>query len=139
MESNVDYLVLPSGRQVSLPFEQLLIFSTNLEPSALCDEAFLRRIPYKVEVFDPTEVQFRKLFDEQLARMGFKVEPGTIDQLIEYHYKRVGRPFRFCHVLDLIEQCRDFCEFHRRPSLFNKDIMELAVLNYFSGMTTSSH
>ena len=136
MESGSDFLNLPSGRQVSLPFDQFLIFSTNLEPSHLCDEAFLRRIPYKVEVFDPTEIQFRRLFDQELNRLGFQVEEGTIDQLIEYHYKRVGRPFRFCHVLDLIEQCRDFCEFHRRPALFNKDIMELAVLNYFSGMAT---
>ncbi|MEL7496894.1 MAG: AAA family ATPase [Planctomycetota bacterium] len=134
MESGSDFLNLPSGRQVSLPFDQFLIFSTNLEPSELCDEAFLRRIPYKVEVFDPTEIQFRRLFDVELQRLGFEVEEGTIDQLIEYHYKRVGRPFRFCHVLDLIHQCRDFCEFHRRPNLFNKDIMELAVLNYFSGM-----
>ncbi len=134
MESGHDFLNLPSGRQISLPFEQLLIFSTNLEPETLCDEAFLRRIPYKVEVFDPTEQQFRDLFDEKLAVMGFEVEPGVIEQLIEYHYKRVGRPFRFCHVEDLINQARDFCEFHQQPLMFKKDIAELAVLNYFSGM-----
>ena len=57
MESGNDFLNLPSGRQVSLPFDQLLIFSTNLDPVKLCDEAFLRRIPYKIEVFDPTEEQ----------------------------------------------------------------------------------
>lgn len=134
MESGMDFLNLPSGRQISLPFDQLLIFSTNLDPSSLCDEAFLRRIPYKVQVFDPTEPQFRTLFDSELERLGFEYEPGVVDHLIEYHYKRVGRPFRFCHVLDLINQCRDFCEFHRRPKQFSKDILELAVLNYFSGM-----
>ena len=135
MESGNDFLNLPSGRQISLPFEQLLIFSTNLDPTDLCDEAFLRRIPYKVEVFDPTETQFRNLFDSELERLNFQVEEGVIDHLIEYHYKRVGRPFRFCHVQDLIFQCRDFCEFHRRPNHFAKDVVELAVLNYFSGMT----
>lgn len=135
MESGNDFLNLPSGRQVSLPFEQLLIFSTNLEPATLCDEAFLRRIPYKVEVFDPTETQFRRLLGRELERSNFDVEEGVIDHLIEHHYKRVGRPFRFCHVLDLIHQCRDFCEFHRRPNQFSKDILELAVLNYFSGMS----
>ena len=134
MESGNDFLNLPSGRQISLPFEQLLIFSTNLDPTDLCDEAFLRRIPYKVEVFDPTETQFRNLFNSELERLNFQVEEGVIDHLIEYHYKRVGRPFRFCHVQDLIFQCRDFCEFHRRPNHFSKDIVELAVLNYFSGM-----
>ena len=134
MESGNDFLNLPSGRQISLPFEQLLIFSTNLDPTDLCDEAFLRRIPYKVEVFDPTETQFRNLFNSELERLNFQVEEGVVDHLIEYHYKRVGRPFRFCHVQDLIFQCRDFCEFHRRPNHFSKDIVELAVLNYFSGM-----
>jgi hypothetical protein len=134
MESGHDYLNLPSGRQISLPFEQLLIFSTNLKPETLCDEAFLRRIPYKLEVFDPSEQQFRDLFQNKLESMGFDAEPGVIDQLIEYHYKRVGRPFRFCHVVDLLNQARDFCEFHRQPLVFKKDIAELAVLNYFSGM-----
>ena len=134
MESGHDYLNLPSGRQLSLPFEQLLIFSTNLEPTNLCDEAFLRRIPYKVEVFDPTESQFRQLFEQLLAEQSFQTEDSVIDHLIEYHYKRVGRPFRFCHVLDLLNQARDFCEFHRRPLVFNRDVAELAVLNYFSGM-----
>ena len=134
MESGTDYLNLPSGRQISLPFEQLLIFSTNLKPNTLCDEAFLRRIPYKVEIFDPTEIQFRNLFDQLANNMGFNIQPGVVDDLIEYHYKRVGRPFRFCHVADLLNQAKDFCEFHRKPLMFNKDIAELAVVNYFSGM-----
>ena len=134
MEAGHDFMNLPSGRQVSLPFEQLLIFSTNLDPATLCDEAFLRRIPYKIEVFDPNEIQFRDLFDILLEQMGFEVQEGVVDQLIEYHYKRTGRPFRFCHVGDLLNQARDFCEFHRRPLIFDRDIVELAVLNYFSGM-----
>lgn len=134
MESGNDFLNLPSGRQISLPFEQLLIFSTNLEPATLCDEAFLRRIPYKVEVFDPTEIQFRNLFEQLTQEMNFNVQPGVIDDLIEYHYKRVDRPFRFCHVLDLLTQAKDFCEFHRQPLTLNREIVELAVVNYFSGM-----
>ena len=134
MESGSDFLNLPSGRQISLPFEQLLIFSTNLDPVTLCDEAFLRRIPYKIEVFDPTEIQFRELFDKLLSQMGFQAQEGVIDQLIEYHYKRPNRPFRFCHVGDLLNQAKDFCEFHRRPLVFDRDIVELSVLNYFSGM-----
>ena len=134
MESGNDFLVLPSGRQVSLPFDQLLIFSTNLEPKNLCDEAFLRRIPYKVEVFDPTEIQFRQMFEQLTQQMGFNVQPGAVDDLIEYHYKRIGRPMRFCHVGDLLNQAKDFCEFHQKPLTLNRDILELAVVNYFSGM-----
>ena len=137
MESGNDFLNLPSGRQISLPFEQLLIFSTNLDPVKLCDEAFLRRIPYKIEVFDPTEIQFRDLFNKLLDQMGFQVQEGVVDQLIEYHYKRTNRPLRFCHVGDLLNQAKDFCEFHRRPLVFDRDIVELSVLNYFSGMGIS--
>ena len=138
MESGHDFMNLPSGRQVSLPFEQLLIFSTNLDPSDLCDEAFLRRIPYKIEVFDPTEEQFKQLFQKTLQKLQFQVEPGVVEHLIEYHYKRTGRPFRFSHVGDLLGQAKDFCEFHRRPRILDRNIIELAVLNYFSGMEGTS-
>ena len=134
METGNDFLTLPSGRQVSLPFEQLLIFSTNLEPRDLCDEAFLRRIPYKVEVFDPTESQYRRLFANLCQKYGVQTRAEVIDYLIEYHYKRVDRPFRFCHVDDLLQQARDFCEFHNKEWTFTKEIAELACLNYFSGM-----
>ncbi len=137
MESGHDFMNLPSGRQVSLPFEQLLIFSTNLDPTELCDEAFLRRIPYKIEVFDPTEEQFRLLFQKTLFEMKFQVEEGVVEHLIEIHYKRPGRPFRFCHVGDLLGQAKDFCEFHRRELLLDRNIVELAVLNYFSGMAAN--
>ena len=139
MESGHDFMNLPSGRQVSLPFDQLLIFSTNLDPAALCDEAFLRRIPYKVEVFDPTEEQFRELFDKVCEQMQFQTSPDIIDHLIEVHYKQKARPFRFCHVVDLLGQAKDFCEFHRRPRVLDRNIIELAVLNYFSGMEGSNH
>lgn len=134
MDRRVDFVNLPSGRQVRLPFEQLLVFATNLDPHQLCEEAFLRRIPYKIEVFDPTEAQFRNLFELRRQQMGFEFQPGILDYLVEYHYKRAGRPFRFCHVTDLLDQARDFCQFHERPLVFNRDIAEIAVLNYFSAM-----
>jgi len=134
MESNTDFVSLPSGRQVQLPFDQLLIFSTNLPPQALCDEAFLRRIPYKIEVFDPTEVQYRQLFNLLVKQHNVQTEPDVLDYLIECHYKRAGRPFRFCHVQELLFQARDFCEFHGKQWTFNKEIAELACMNCFSGI-----
>lgn len=137
MEAGCDYVTLPSGRQVQLPFDQLLIFSTNLEPRELCDEAFLRRIPYKIEVFDPTELQFRKLFNLLAKKHNVHTDPEVLEYLIEYHYKRVGRPFRFCHAEDLLFQARDFCEFHGKQWTLNKEIAELACTNYFSGIQYS--
>jgi hypothetical protein len=134
MDRRVDFVNLHSGRQIRLPFEQLLVFATNLDPRKLCEEAFLRRIPYKIEVFDPTETQFRNLFELRRQQMGFEFQPGILDYLVEYHFKRASRPFRFCHVSDLLDQARDFCEFHNRPLVFNRDIAEIAVLNCFSAM-----
>lgn len=133
MDRRVDFINLPTGRQISLPFEQILVFATNLDPKTICEEAFMRRIPYKIEIFDPTESQFRSLFENKRLQMGFEFQPGIVDYLVEYHYKRASRPFRFCHVVDLLEQARDFCEFHGKPLVFNRDIAELAILNYFSG------
>ena len=134
MESGHDYLNLPSGRQIEVPFEQLLIFATNLPPETLCEEAFLRRIPYKIEVFDPTEGQFRALFEMKQKQYGFQFQEGIIDFVIEFYYKRKNRPMRFCHVEDILKQARDFCEFYEAPLTFNREIAEIAILNYFSGM-----
>ncbi len=133
MESGHDFVNLPTGRQIRLPFEQLLIFASNLDPQKICDEAFLRRIPYKIEVYGPTEQQFRQLFDIRRQQLGFEFQPGIVDYLVEYHYKRFNRPYRFCHVDDLLNQARDFCNYHERPLVFNRDITEIAILNYFSG------
>ncbi len=134
MECGTDYLNLPSGRQVDVPFEQLLIFATNLAPEHLCEEAFLRRIPYKIEVNNPTETQFRQLFEIVRQQYGFQFQDGVIDSVIEFHYRRENRPMRFCHVEDVLKQARDFCEFHDKPLVFNREIAEVAILNYFSGM-----
>ena len=69
LESRVDYLKLASGKKIQVPFEQLIIFSTNLEPSDLVDDAFLRRIPYKIEISDPSAKEFHVLFQIYSDRM----------------------------------------------------------------------
>ena len=61
LEKRYDFLSLANGKKIRVPFDQLIIFSTNLEPRQLVDEAFLRRIPYKIQAADPTEEMFRKM------------------------------------------------------------------------------
>ena len=73
LEKRYDYLNLPNGKKIQVPFDQLIIFSTNLEPKDLVDEAFLRRIPYKIEVIDPTEQEFRDLLKLMCGRAGLRV------------------------------------------------------------------
>jgi len=109
LENRYDFLNLPNGKKIRVPFDQLIIFSTNLEPRDLVDEAFLRRIPYKIEVLDPTEQQFRELFERLAPQMGIQYQPEAVDYLIEHHYRRTGRPMRFCHPRDLLMQVRNYC------------------------------
>ena len=86
-----------------MPFEQLMIFSTNLEPADLVDEAFLRRIPYKIEIGDPVEEEFHQLFELYARRFGCEYRPEVVDYLLETHYVP-QRPLRRCHPRDLLDQ-----------------------------------
>jgi SpoVK/Ycf46/Vps4 family AAA+-type ATPase len=134
MEKQRDYLNLPSGRQVSAPFDLLLVFSTNLEPKELVDEAFLRRIPYKIEVHGPEEREFVDLFTELANKAGCTCDGDAILRLIEHHYRAVHRPLRYCHPRDLLRQVKNFCEFHGRPLAVTRETLEVAVTNYFAGL-----
>ncbi len=73
LEKRHDYLNLANGKKIEVPFDQLVIFSTNLEPKDLVDDAFLRRIPYKIEVADPSEEEFRDLFKMMAPHAGIRV------------------------------------------------------------------
>src|SRR4029078_13053792 len=70
LEKRFDFLNLPNGKKIQVPFDQLIVFSTNLEPKQLVDEAFLRRIPYKIEVIDPDEQSFRQLLKIMAGKLG---------------------------------------------------------------------
>lgn len=132
LERRQDFLSLPNGKKVMVPFDQLVVFSTNLEPRALVDEAFLRRIPYKIEVHDPTEEEFHKLFELFGRRLGVVYRREAVDYLIKRHYKQAGRAFRFCHPRDLLLQVLNYCKFHGRPPEMTPAYFDRAVENYFA-------
>lgn len=134
LEKGFDFQTLPAGRQVQVPFDQLLVFATNLAPHQLVDEAFLRRIPYKVEVGDPTEAEFRRLFESLAQNAKIACEPGALDYLVETHYKSARRPFRYCHPRDLLQQVRHLCDFHERPAELTRKTADAAAHNYFAGL-----
>jgi predicted ATPase with chaperone activity len=134
LEKRCDYLALPNGKKIQVPFDQLIIFSTNLEPKALVDEAFLRRIPYKIEVVDPTEEEFHALFAIMATKLGIPYRKEPIDYLIAAYYKQRGRFFRFCHPRDLLLQVRNYCLYYNLPLEITNDYIDKAVENYFSVM-----
>lgn len=134
LEKRYDFLNMPNGKKIQIPFDQLIVFSTNLEPKDLVDGAFLRRIPYKIEVPDPSEPEFRDLFRIMCEKMNFTHDPATIGYLIDTHYKSIGRPFRLCQPRDLLLQVRNYCQYHSVPLRLSPEAFDAAVLNYFSVM-----
>jgi hypothetical protein len=134
LEKRYVFLNLPSGKKIQVPFDQLVIFSTNLQPRDLVDDAFLRRIPYKIDVLDPTEEEFRNLFKIMATKLGFEYRPEPINYLIEQHYRPANRPFRNCQPRDLLLQIRNFCLFKNQQAELRNEYFDIAVQNYFSVM-----
>ena len=87
-----------------MPFEQLIIFSTNLEPRDLVDDAFLRRIPYKIEISDPSPEEFHILFRIYCEKLDCEYDEKIVDYLLETHFLQAGRRLRRCHPRDLLSQ-----------------------------------
>jgi predicted ATPase with chaperone activity len=134
LENRCDYLTLASGKKVQTPFDQLIIFSTNLEPHELADEAFLRRIPYKVEVTDPTVDEFRSLFRASCESIGCAYRPEAVDYLLQKHYHPRKMPLRRCHARDLLMQVRNFCAYQGQPVELRPDYLDRAVGAYFTAL-----
>lgn len=125
---------MPSGKKIQVPFDQLVIFSTNLEPRDLVDDAFLRRIPYKIEVGNPPESDFRRLFEIMCGVMKIPYNPEAIDYLIRTHYLPVDRPFRNCQPRDLLLQVKNYCLYNDREVELKPEYFDFACENYFSVM-----
>jgi predicted ATPase with chaperone activity len=132
MESRVDHLTLPTGGKLGIPFESFLIFSTNLNPSDLGDEAFLRRIQYKMFVRNPTAEEFRDIFVRFCAAKGLDCPNGLVDRFIRKHYEESKRPFRRCHARDVISHAIDLMDFEERPHLLTEDLLDRAFVTCFA-------
>jgi hypothetical protein len=134
LEKRYDFLTVPSGKRIQVPFDQIIIFSTNLEPRDLVDAAFLRRIPYKIPVPDPTLEEFHKLFALVSQQIGLAYEKRAVDYLLAKHYAPVKRPLRACQPRDLLLQVKYYCQFLGQPVRLTPDAIDFACENYFSVM-----
>ena len=126
------FLDLANGKKIQVPFNQLIIFATNLEPRDLVDEAFLRRIPYKIEVDDPSEEEFRDLFRMVCPLLNVEYDEAAIDYVIQKHFKDAGRSYRRGHPRDLVLQARNHCFYHSYKHELTPDHFGFATDNYFS-------
>ena len=132
LENRIDFLTLATGRKIQVPFDQLIIFSTNLEPTDLADEAFLRRIPYKVEVGNPSRDEFEGLFQLSCKALHCEYRPGSVQHLISTHYEPHARPFRRCHPRDLLTQIRNYCVYTGQPIEMRPELFDKVVPSYFT-------
>lgn len=131
LEKRYDYLTTVTGTKIEVPFDQLLIFSTNLDPNQLADEAFLRRIKFKIEIKNPDEVQFRKIWELVCRGKRVEFDEQGIDYLIEKWYRPLNRPYRMCHPRDLLEQMSSIAKYNMERLNFNPDLIDAACETYF--------
>ena len=131
LESRVDYLTLHTGKKFQVPFDVLIVFATNLDPKSLADEAFLRRIPYKIAITDPTVEQFTRIFELDCRRRGLLFHPVMVAYLYRRHYRPYGRAMRSCQPRDLLDQVTALCRFEGREPVVTRELLDKACEAYF--------
>src|SRR5512139_1899378 len=131
LEKRVDYLTLHTGRKIEIPFDVLIVFSTNLEPRDLVDEAFLRRIRHKIEIIDPTYEEFREIFIRVGKARGLPYDDKMLAYLLQEWYIKRNRSLRSVHPRDLIDQMKDISAYLGVPFEMSKDLLDRACEAYF--------
>ncbi len=131
MERHIDYLTFQAGGKMTVPFEAFLIFSTNLNPNQLGDEAFLRRIQYKMFLRSPRAPEFLEIFTRFCKGRDLLCAPGLPERFVEKHYTAGGKRFRRCHPRDVITHAVDILNFERRPMELTEDVLDRAFQSCF--------
>ena len=130
LEKRTDYLTLHTGKKIEVPFSPLLIFATNLDLNGLVDDAFLRRMGYRLYIAPPTQEQYRLIFQRAVEAHGLNDDPELVDYLFQ-RYDRENRPLRCSEPRDLVQRILDICRYFDVPSVLTKEMLELAWINYF--------
>jgi predicted ATPase with chaperone activity len=138
LDRRVDYLTLSYGMKFEIPFELLVVFATNLEPSDLADEAFLRRIPNKIFIGTVEDRMFDQIFERAAARYGFVCEPGSAEQLRRLCLERGVHELRACQPGDIFKIVQSISEYEERPAKVNRSELERAVELYFARLKGQS-
>lgn len=131
LESRVDFLTLQSGQKFELPFMVLVIFATNIKPADLVDEAFLRRIHYKVFAESPTVPEFMQIFDNCCRERGIPFERPLIEQLLQTYYKPRKIALRGCQPRDLVDQVLSLADYRGEPRRLTPELLQAACAGYF--------
>ncbi len=136
LEERLDYLTLHTGKKFPMPFEQLVVFATNLNPKDLVDGAFLRRIRYKMYIGEPPVETYKLIYDKECKKKNFQYDPKDIDRLIEKYYRPNNRILRACDPRDLTDLISDHCGFNDLPRVITWEILDYIASTYFTEVIT---
>ena len=131
MENRIDYLTLHTGRKLEIPFDVLVIFSTNLPPKDLVDEAFLRRLRHKIEITDPSYEEYRDIFHRVAATKGVNYNDQGLAYLLQEWYVKPNRKLRAVHPRDLCDQILDIARYLGIEPSLSRELIDRAAESYF--------
>lgn len=134
LEERIDFLTFHTGKKIAIPFETLVVFSTNLDPSSLFDEAFLRRIRHKLGILNPSEEQFYQIFLGVCKQRNIDFNKEAFMHLLQEHYRGVGRDLKACHPRDLLDQLTDFTDYRGTLPQMTPELLDMAARSYFSDL-----
>ena len=130
LERRVDFLTLHTGKKIVVPFEQLIVFSTNLDVNQIADQAFLRRIGYRVRIEPPDEQTYRRIFERRAEATGVAYAPETLDYLLS-KYAAEERVMKSCEPRDLLNRFVDLCQYQQLSPRLTPELLDIAWGNYF--------
>jgi hypothetical protein len=131
LDRRVDFLSLAGGKKIEIPFEPCVVFATNLSPSTLADDAFMRRIQTKIKVGAVSEQQFHAIFHAVCGTCGLECEAGMVDELINIIRKELKEPLRACYPRDLVNQICWKARYKDTEPCLDRDALLAAVDAYF--------
>lgn len=138
LEKGMDFLSLASGRKIEVPFEQLIILSTNLDPKDLGDEAFWRRIKYMIETPSPTASEYKFIFQTICAKKNIVFDEEVFNKLVEKYYVKAKREFRSVHPRDILNRISDFISYFGLESKLTPQVVDQACTLFFGGQAAQS-
>jgi len=132
LEKRYDFLTTVTGKKLQIPFDQLIMFSTNLDPNDLGDDALLRRIKFKFEIIDPTEAQWREIWKIMCRVLKVPYDDRGLDYLLAKWYKPDSRPLRMCQPRDILLQMISIAKYNMETVTLNADLLDAACATYFT-------
>ncbi|MDI6793557.1 MAG: ATP-binding protein [bacterium] len=131
LEKRIDYLTLHTGKKIEVPFSPFIVYATNLDPKDLVDEAFLRRISYKIGINDPSEEEYGEIFRRVCLAKGIEHAGETVNYLVEKYYRDEKRAFRACHPRDLVDHIIDQAAYRGVEPKLDRASLDYAAGSYF--------